>query len=382
LYNACRLGAQAASEQVGPWGDSNMSGTRRARRAATMLMHSLDDLPEFERRITALRPNLVLIGAMTICLPGAIACAKLVKEILGDRACVVLGGRHANESIYRRADGTILHHPSSPLALMAQGVVDSVFDIVVSGDGEAVVLAIGELVSSLEESGQTASSARDHLADLTATPGRWIAGAIRHGSMYCAVGLGAPLLYDGLKSPVELFGAEAAFDVFGGRRTAHVFSDTGRGCIYDCSFCSERRRVTGGPVDLNGSPERLYNQIESAVRVIDEDYPGEGASAFVEDSTLLAFAPHLVRRFVDQMRSGSLDVKLGGQLTIDQVLSRTPLLAELQEIGLTYLFIGLETTSPAGVDRMSKDIGWKKGAWPIGLRLCLIGSRNVGYASE
>ena len=363
LYNACRLAAEAAAHNIGPWGDSNFAGNRATRRAATFLLHSADEFEELERQITAVRPHLVFIGAMSVCFPGAIACARLVKEILGDRVCVVLGGRHPNESVYELPGGRIGHHPSSPLLLMAQGAIDPVFDLVVSGDGEGLIRAIGELVHDVVQGGGLAASSRERLEELVSAPGRWLAGTLRDGHIETVVGRGGLLAYASLPSPAELFGVRTAFDVFGGRPTAQVFSDVGRGCIYDCQFCSERRSITGAPAQLDGSPDRLFRHFESAVRTIQEDYPGARASAFVEDSTLLTFAPNLVNRFVELLAASRLDVRFGGQLTIDQVLSRTSLLTQLQEVGLDYLFIGLETTSPISIGGMSKDVGGRFAPW-------------------
>ena len=38
----------------------------------------------------------------------------MAKEVLGNDVCVVLGGRHASESVHERADGEVGHHASSP----------------------------------------------------------------------------------------------------------------------------------------------------------------------------------------------------------------------------------------------------------------------------
>lgn len=363
LYNACRLCAEAAALGQGPWGDSNFVGHRAARREATFLLHSADEVPRFAEQVARLKPNLVLIGAMSVCFPGAVACARAVKEILGDRVCVVLGGRHPSETVYQQAGGVICHHPGSPLLLMAQGVIPTCFDVVVSGDGEAFIRGMGELVADTIHSGQPAALACEKLPDLQLVPGRWVAGSVSGSQIKCVASRGPALPYGTMPSPAELFGVRTSFEVFGGRRTAQVFSDVGRGCIYDCQFCSERRTVTGAPVDLGGSPDRLFRNIRSAVSVIQEDSPGQGASAFVEDSTLLTFTPALVERFITQMEEAALDVQFGGQLTIDQILSRSDLLRRLREVGLTYLFVGLETSSPEHVGGISKDVKRKSAPW-------------------
>src|SRR6188768_3953202 len=96
LFNGCRWAAYLAQQKIGPWGESNWAGTRAARRPAVLLMNSLDDsLPVLHERLETIRPNLVLIGAMSVCLPGAVAVARYVRALLGDDVCIVLGGRHA-----------------------------------------------------------------------------------------------------------------------------------------------------------------------------------------------------------------------------------------------------------------------------------------------
>jgi B12-binding domain/radical SAM domain protein len=309
------------------------------------------------------RPNLLLIGSMSICLPGAVACARLAKDLLGEEVCVVLGGRHASESVFRGPSGEVVHHPSSPLRLMAEGAVPQVFDIVTSGDGEHLVVALGELVARQVKLHRKPAKARDELRRLANVPGCWIVGRQHGAQVETIVGRGPELNPDSLPPPCALFGVQARFNVFGGRPTAHVFSDVGSGCIYDCTFCSERGSVTGRLRALETSADRLFEQVAAAVRVIADDYPGQGASAFCEDSTFLAFTPRLIERFVDRMSRAGLEVRLGGQLTIDQTLRASHLLPGLRSVGLEYLFVGVETFSPAEVGGMSKDVGERHGAW-------------------
>jgi hypothetical protein len=81
LYNACRVAAHLADKQIGPWGQTRWSQSRRARRDSIMLMHSLkEDMPLFEELLLRERPDLLLIGAMSVCLPGAIACAARASD--------------------------------------------------------------------------------------------------------------------------------------------------------------------------------------------------------------------------------------------------------------------------------------------------------------
>jgi len=363
LFNGCRWAAYLAQQKIGPWGESNWAGTRAARRPAVLLMNSLDDsLPVLHERLETIRPNLVLIGAMSVCLPGAVAVARYVRALLGDDVCIVLGGRHATEALNRPLGALQLdHHPSSPLMLMKNGRIEPLFDIVVSGDGEYIIAAIGERVAEAVLAKRPAAHASRDLAACADVPGRWVAGAVIDGKICSVAGRGPEIDYDQLPPPCEMFGVRTSFDVFG-VPTAHVFSDVGRGCIYDCNFCSERRSVTGLP-RLDGSPKRLYRQLAAAARVIHEDTPGVGASAFCEDSTILGFSPALVRELEQLWQAAPLPIRWGGQLTIDQILSRPPVLSSLRATGCEYLFLGLETLEPGAIGGLSKDVGSHRGAW-------------------
>ena len=364
LYNACRYAAFLAENDIGAWGNSNWATSRKARRETFLLMHSLkEDLPAFEKLLTKIKPNILLIGAMSVCLPGAIACAQKAKELFGQEICIVLGGRHASETIYQGQDGQVVNHPGSPLRLMAEGHIPAVFDLVVSGEGEHLIAWIGEKVSDLELQKIQPAMVSSHLQGLFQAPGRWIAGWINDGDLHTIKGKSGSFDRNLLTSPVGMFGVCSAFDVFGGRLTGHVFSDTGNGCAYDCEFCSERRSATGPLAQIETSGDRLFKQMSDVVRVIQEDSPTFGASAFIEDSTILGGSNFALNRLVELLSEKKLDIKFGCQFTIDQLSSRVELLKRLKEVGLEYLFIGMETLDPGAVGGISKDVGHAKETW-------------------
>jgi hypothetical protein len=116
LFNACRLAALQAEAGSGVWGDSNWAEGRRQRRDSVLLLRSWDAAEEQLRyHLASLRPNLLLLGSMSICLPGAVACARLARDYLGDAVCIVLGGRHPTETIFTRGS-QIVHHSARPSA--------------------------------------------------------------------------------------------------------------------------------------------------------------------------------------------------------------------------------------------------------------------------
>lgn len=301
---------------------------------------------------------------MSLCLPGAVACAKKAKEMFGEEICVVLGGRHASETIYLTQDGIVKHHPGSPLRLMAEGYIDRVFDLVVSGEGEHIIASIGKIIADLNQRKIPSAKISDYLQKVSQTPGRWIIGWVdKQKKIYTIEGRSGHFDRNYLPSPVEMFGVNSMFNVFPGRLTAHVFSDISSGCVYDCAFCSERRSVTGPLVQLDTAADRLFRQLKAAVNVIQRDSPSFGASAFVEDSTILAGFNNALNRLAKLLAEENLNLCFGGQFTIDQILSRVEIIKNLKSVGLDYIFIGMETLEPKSVGGFSKDIKSVEDSW-------------------
>lgn len=364
LFNACRQAALAAESGLDGWEDSNWVGHRSGRRETFLLMHSWqEDAPAFESMVNQIRPNLLLIGAMTVCFPGAIACAKRARELLGDKVCIVLGGRHVNEAMYVGLDGAICHHPSSPLRLMEECLVDPVFDIVFSGEGEMVIPWLGKVVSRLEDTRHPLNQMYRYIDELEFVPGRWVLGWLDDGKSHTVVSRSIALDHDSLAVPCEMFGVTAQFGVFHGRKTAHVFSDMGNGCSHDCAFCSERRTVTGSVQQARTAAQRLYRQMSGATRVVQEDTPQYRASAFVEDSILLSGSRRPIEQLVGLLEESKLDLRFGCQFTVDQVLEKADLLCSLKKAGLDYVFVGVETPDPEVVGGFSKVLKNRARSW-------------------
>jgi B12-binding domain/radical SAM domain protein len=367
LQNACRFAATSARSRHSHWGAGDWNVAQPELRKRVVLLSSLDDLDDFEQLLARERPNLLLIGAMTLCMPGAIACATLARAVLGDRVLIVLGGRHPTETIYLsnrrvRAPQSVRHHVGSPLRLMQTGRIADVFDLVISGDGEYLIAALGEAMR-YQRLGHPIDVAQMAAAIDADIPGDWIMGWLERGVSRARVSAGAPADHSRMPSIANLFGVTAGFDVFGGRKTAHVFSDTGRGCAYDCSFCSERSSATGGLRDLAGAPARLHANLREAADSIRASDPLHGASAFIEDSVMLGGSPRAIGGFVDLVERDPIDIVFGAQFTIDQMIIRRREIARLADVGLRYVFLGVETLVPEHVGGMSKDVGKRRESW-------------------
>jgi B12-binding domain/radical SAM domain protein len=363
LYNACRVAAHLADQKIGPWGDSRWSESRRTRRDSILLMHSLkEDMPSFEELLLREQPNLLLIGAMSVCLPGAIACAARAKDLFGDRICVVLGGRHVSETVYE-ACGRVEHHPASPVRLMAEGQIPSVFDLVISGEGEYVIARLGEAVAAQLRAHRRPAAACELAEYLRGTPGRWVASWCAGGVPQAVIGDAGPFDRNTLPSPASMFGVTASFDVFDGRLTGHVFSDTGNGCVFDCHFCSERRSITGRLAQPDTAAQRLLGQLRSVSDVVHADSPGHGAAAFVEDSTLVGGSSQQLAELAALLQISKLDIRFGGQFTVDQIPDRIDVIGELHKVGFDYVFTGVETLDPGRIGGMAKDLRSRRAPW-------------------
>lgn len=362
LFNACRYAANLAQKKIGPWAASNWAISGPMLRKLFLLMYSLDDMDQFEALILSERPNFLLLGAMTLCMPGAIECAKAAKRLLGDEVLIVLGGRHANETIYLnseriRAVSSVCHHLASPGRLIRTREIPPVFDIIISGEAEHIIAEIGEALTRHRPSDLKAIAANLR----SNTPGFWIADI--PACDLTTVSKGIQLCYDEIPSPVSIFGVSASFPIFGGRMTSHVFSDTGRGCVYDCAFCSERRSVAGAIQDIKGAPLRLYRQLKDSELMIVSEYPDRGASAFIEDSILLSGSQVAIDQFCQLFENNPINIIYGGQFTIDQILRRKELIRRLARNGLRYVFVGVETFDPNEIGGISKDIDNKGRTW-------------------
>ncbi len=362
LYNALRAAAAAADEGRGAWGNSNWADGVLKRRLSCVLMYSMDDLSRLDTVLESEQPNLVLIGAMSVCMRGALECATYIKARMGDQCVIVLGGRHVSESMYKDERNGVVHHKSSPLKLIAEEELADVFDLVVGGEAEDVVLRLGESLGRKKFEGL-----RDRkrlLSDVSEASGNWVAGVICGSKdIFTLASKYGRIVKSTLPSITKLFGATSRFSVFDGLYTAHVYSDTGSGCVFDCSFCSERLSVVGEPENILGAPFTLYKQLREAANSVFLEYGEKYVSAFVEDSTFLLGKKSNIKKFCELLELNGLPLKFGAQFTVDQVISRSDELYRLSAVGLSYVFLGVEVLDPYSIGGMNKDTSRKLSSW-------------------
>jgi len=351
LQNAIRLGVRDALGEGSVWSQSNWSQKNLVKDSVFLLNYYDEERSVFTDKLMSVKPQILLIGSMTLSFPAAIELAKTAKQKFGNDIFIVLGGKHATETIYY-SKGEINHHHGSATMLMQQGIIPQVFDLVVSGDGEEVIQKIGEVIGKEILNGNSIKNFSSYKNDFESIRGNFILSWIDNAKIQTLVRQNNPLDYSSLPSPVSLFGTTSSFPVFGKELTAHIYSDMGKGCICSCFFCSEGSRING-PVVQSGSPaDRLYQQLKDASE------QGPSMSAFIEDSIILMGLPKHLNELADRLEQNPLNIVFGGQFTVDNLTN--PKIQEaikrLKNVGLTYIYTGMETINEDKAMEMSKNV--------------------------
>ena len=359
LQNALRLAAWNAQKGIGRWKNSNWANRKDLKRSVKLMNYYEDEIHEFIELLWNEKPNLLFIGAMTLSYPGAIGLAKIAKEILKNEVFIVLGGKHCNETFWY-SNNEFYHHFGSPLKNIAisNDYKQNVFDLVISGDGEDVIVQIGEIIDELISDGRKLAEFYSLSDKLEQAKGNWIAGWV-DSSFYIheIKGSEIPLDYDNMPTPAEVFGITANFPVFEADITGHAYSDISMGCVYDCFFCSERHGINGNLSKKHTAPQRLYKQFQMIKEVGTKENNAKVVSAFVEDSIILSGNIHLLKEFNYLLTEKPLGIKWGCQFTIDGFLQpeMIEVVKDLKKNGLVYILFGMETINEDIARKMSKN---------------------------
>lgn len=357
LYNAYKVCAYKAENNDPDWKDSNWATKEGRDNSIMLLQYYYNDLPRFVDKLKEIKPNLLFIGSMTLGFAGAIEIAKIAKKTLGDDVFVVLGGKHAMETLYSY-DNKIFQLESSPLSLMKNNKIPKVFDMISSGDGEEILYEIGKAVNECDKKGVSLKNVYNY-NNYKAAKGYWVLGWLDNNNEYqYVISNNEKLDYDKMPLTSDLFNISAKFDIFNDcDLTAHTMSYLSKGCVHNCFYCSESCRINGPLCQVQTAPNRLYNNLKSIERVGKERYNSDNMSAFVEDSIILSGSPILLKKFSDLLENNPINIRFGGQFTIDTLLDpRNQIQIErLSKQGFEYIFVGLETNNEEIAESMSKN---------------------------
>lgn len=367
LQNAVRQAAGLAASGSTVWSDSNWV-TFEGRRSSVLLYEFFDEvIVDFKNKLNDLKPNLLLIGAMTLGMPGAVELARVARQQLGDDCLVVIGGKHCNETLRTSSQGVQVHQ-ASPLALMCDGTIPKeadkqLFDIVVSGEAEELISVIGELLYQTIEGGGHAVDVLSNLEGLRKARGKWVVGSVVGTNLITIKSNNDPLDFLVIPTSPSLFGLQSAFDIFDNVPTGHAYSDMGMGCRYNCFFCSERVDVSGNLRKDYHAAERLLLHLEDIWRMGGHGERGP-IGVFIEDAVLLGGVDQIIKHFIDEYRKNiHNNLRIGCQMTVNDVdrLSKNGLLEELSSLGFDYVAFGMETVNESLASKMSKHK--KGGLW-------------------
>jgi anaerobic magnesium-protoporphyrin IX monomethyl ester cyclase len=126
-----------------------------------------------------------------------------------------------------------------------------------------------------------------------------------------------------------------------------------RGCYYDCSFCSVRRFYSTAPGQLRRarSPGRVVNEMQ---RLYDDH--GVRIFIFKDDDLCTRGRRHRewIHDFARELRTSSLASKVVWRIScrVDDV--DYDLLSELREVGLRFLYIGVESGNDTSLKSFNK----------------------------
>jgi B12-binding domain/radical SAM domain protein len=356
LHNAIRLAAYKAENKVGNWAFSNWSTFEERNRSILMYEYFETQKKEYIELLQRIKPNLLLIGSMSLGFAGAVEIADIAKKYLENEVFIVLGGKHVIETTYL-INGQIADNAGCALGLMKNKKIPQIFDLVASGDGEELIVEIGELIGELTNKGIKLHKLYEHIDLLLKAKGEWLAGWIDNNNEYSFIkSLNNDIDYNSLPYPIELFEIKSNFPVLQSQVTAHTYSYLSKGCPFNCFFCSEKSGINGKLRLSDTAPDRLLQQFK-LLRKYGEAHNLKKISAFVEDSILLGGQISLLNKFNKLLSEENPEITFGGQLTVDLLLNKDlqRAIIDMSRNGLRYVFVGIETGNNNIALKMSKN---------------------------
>ncbi|MGI5467563.1 B12-binding domain-containing radical SAM protein [Streptomyces sp. CA-132043] len=343
------------------------------------------------RLVREVRPRAVLISAVSPAHRYALEIASLVKAEAPD-TFVILGGRHADETITCTPDGqALILKPSSPLSVIREGKAPRVIDAVVTGEAHHAVDLLMRAVAlaiDLDRHRVNREHVLGHLQALLAEegpgPGQALAVLVSDDGFDAVPLRGRTLDLAELPSPYEAFAIRSHFPIFTapttGRvlRTAHFM--VSNACPYRCNFCSESVQVAGVLKRFKRDP------ISTAAERVCEYVHYGAESLFFDDSVFWSGRYRDIAEFCDLLaelrttdgariapRFGArpadpddLDrlrrLQWGAQLTVDTLVAlhtseqSAEILRKMKAAGCTYVYMGIESMSTQVMDNIHKNL--------------------------
>lgn len=265
-------------------------------------------LGQVAERAAALKPGCVLTGhaGSTPGHQSCVATLEAVKAALPE-ATTVYGGVHPTF----HAEATLEQHPA--------------IDIIVRGEGEATAT---ELIAAIESG-----------ADLAGVLGLSIR---RDGGVVETLDRPPILDLDSYRVGWELIEDWDRYQCFGlGRAAVTQFS---RGCPHHCTFCGQRRFWQTW---RHRTPGRVADEVEWLHR--------EHRVNFVhlaDDNP--ATDPDVWHEFLREMASRDLPVRFYTTIRASDICRDAEALPLYQQAGVLYVLMGIESTDPDTLDRVSK----------------------------
>jgi radical SAM superfamily enzyme YgiQ (UPF0313 family) len=354
-------------------------------------------LRELVRRMS---PRVVLISAVSPAHRYAIDIAATVKEEL-PRAIVVLGGRHADETMkYQEGTGLTLSY-SATYRAVGDGRVPDVIDFAVAGDAYfALDLLLKAISAAVDPDTKWAKpvrivSALTNLGGISAARGDAVITARLADGLHVIPFRGGAFDLTLLPSSYDAFSIRAHFDIFrrsddSVQRTAQL--TTTSACPYQCNFCSEGLSVVGRMLRYRDNPvstalERVYRFVSYGAEALffdDSVMFGGNTQRMIEFSHALTEVKQAARSGAELpsaldgspgSRERLAHLQFGAQLTVEflsglrSVEQIDELLHTLRTGGCTYLYFGIESLAPDVVGRIHKNRSrpqgptWKEKTW-------------------